>query len=110
MRCSYPAFLSSSLREHCPRSLDSVQSPVPKIKLSEEPGLTVGVGWGIKINHVHPISCVSLIFLHGGVPRMEHSFLKSPAANIYVMTHKQIYVFNRMFHQMLFALVACSTL
>lgn len=58
MRYSYLAFRSSSLREHCPRSLDSVQSPVPKIKLSEEPGLTVGVGWGIKINHVHPISCL----------------------------------------------------
>lgn len=38
--------------------LDSVQSLVPKIKLSEEPRVVVGFGCVIKTHHLHP-ECLS---------------------------------------------------
>lgn len=48
--------------------LHSVQSLVPKIELSEEPRVTVGVGCVIKTHHVDPERLSSLLFLHGCVP------------------------------------------
>lgn len=49
------------------------KSPDSKIKLSEEPDVTVGVGWGIKTHHRHlSLSLVPRIFPHGCVPGLEH--------------------------------------